>query len=270
MKKILCMLVLGLSAGSALAQLYVRGNIGYNLPANGQQIGSDYKSVYDPQNGVTNTKSEAVYGSFGSGLSFQLAVGGAINGSFGYDVEAGYLNGKKYSVNQHYSNGSDIENQETSTKSQSFQLAPSLTFTAGTGSIQPYTRIGPVIGFTKLKYEDFESDTYNGTKEKTEYEYTGGISVGFKGVLGVVFNADKKVQFFGEVNFLSMSYAPKEGEITAYTFNGDDALNSIPKEQRKIKFKDEVKSGDDANIQLRDKYSMGSIGIQVGVKYLLK
>lgn len=271
MKKNLCIVALVLSAVPAFAQLYLRGNVGYNLPANSQVVGTNYKETYDNDEGEYEASEEAVYGSYGSGLSFHLGFGAALNGTIGYDVEFGYLMGKKYSVSDRYSDDFYTEAQDNEVKSSSFQIAPSLTLTAGTGNIQPYTRIGPVLAFTKLKYEDTQFDSYNDLKEVREYELTGGMSIGFKGVLGVTFNADQKVQFFSEVNFVSMSYAPKDGEITAYTVNGDDALSSIPKSDRKIEFKDKIDyDDDDDNVALRERYTMGSIGIQVGVRYLLK
>ena len=270
MKKILCVAVLVLSTGSAFAQLYVRGNIGYSLPAGSQVIGTDYNQAYNGQAGVYESTSERVYGSFGSGLSFNLGVGASINGSLGYDVEVGYLVGKKYSAKQSYTDNFGTYVYDTKIYSSSFQIAPSLTFTGGSGNIQPYTRVGPVLAFTKLKREYFESDSYNDVEFTYEYELTGGMSIGFKGVVGVNFNADKKLQFFGELNFISMATAPKESKITAHTVNGENALSSIPKEDRTTKLKDKIDSDDQSNIDLREKYSMGSIGIQVGVKYVLK
>lgn len=269
MRKILCITLLTMSAGSAFAQLHVRANVGYNLSANGQAIGSNYRETYDGQTGTNERSEEAVHGSFGSGLSFHLGVGASINGSLGYDVEAGYLVGRKYTTQYSYTSGSYINREKQEISSSSFQIAPSLTFTAGTGSIQPYTRVGPVIALSKLKSKDSEYNTYSGINEITENEYTGGISLGFKGVLGVAFNTDKKLHFFGEVSFVSMSYAPTEREITAYTVDGNDALNSIPKEFRKTELKDKI-TNTDTHAELQQKYSLGSLGIQAGVRFMLK
>lgn len=270
MKKLVCLAALVLSTASAFAQLYVRGNIGYNLPGGSQVIGTNYDQYYVGQTGVNESTTERVYGSFGSGLSFHVGVGASINGMLGYDVEVGYVVGKKYSEKQTYADNFGVDRYHTETWAGSIQIAPSLTFTAGTGNIQPYTRVGPVLGFTKMKREYSESDSYNDVEFKYEYELTGGVSIGFKGVLGVNFNAGKKIQFFSEISFVSMSTAPKEIEITALTVNGEDALNSIPKEERKTKLKDKIDSDDQSNVDLREKYSMGSIGLQVGVKYVLK
>lgn len=269
MKRILCIAALVAVTSSVFAQLHLRANIGYNLPANGQAMGSDYSQVYNTQNGTTKTSEETVNGSFGSGLSFHVGVGASLNGVLGYDVELGYLIGKKYSTKHLYNSGSYIDKAETEMSSSSFQIAPSLTFTAGTGSVQPYTRVGPVISITKFKSEESESNNYTGINETHEYEYTGGIGIGFKGVLGVLLNTDKKLQFFGELSFVSMSASPKERELTTYTVNGDDALSSVPKAQRTIELKDKVNQ-DDTNTELRQKYSMGSLGLQVGVRYMLK
>lgn len=268
MKKLLCIAVLLTSTVSAFAQLHLRANVGYNLPINSQVIGIQEKAVYDG-NGYSGSV-ESIYGSYGSGLSFHAGVGGTLNGSLGYDVEVGYLLGKKNTIKNTYEEtGFYEESEKYESSSRSFQLAPSLTFTAGTGSVQPYTRMGPVIAFTKLKMEGTEYDSYMDMTEVSEYEFTGGISLGFKGVLGVTFNADKNVQFFGEISFVSMSYAPKEGEITGYTVDGEDVLDNIPSDQRKIKFKDKVSYDDDGNVSLRDTYSMGSLGIQVGIRFSL-
>lgn len=270
MKKLLCLAVLMLSTASVFAQFYVRANIGYNLPANSQSLGSNSREVYNFDNGAYELSEEAVKGSFGSGMSFNLGVGASISGALGYDVELSYLIGKEYSTESYFFNGSTTFESERKMSSSSFQIAPSLTFTGGTGSIQPYTRVGPVLSFTKLKSEESEFNDYSGIDRSSEYEYTGGINVGFKGVLGVAFNTDNNIQFFGEVNFISMSATPKERELTAYTVNGDDALDSIPKDQRTVKFKDKITSDDDGNVALQEKFSLGSFGIQVGVKYLLK
>lgn len=270
MKRILCIAVLALSSGSAFAQLYVRANIGYNLPVNSQSLGSNYRQVYNTETSQYEISEEAVDGSFGSGLSFNLGVGGTINGALGYDIELGYLIGKEYSSQEYFSNGSYIDQYKRTMSSSSFQIAPALTFTAGTGNIQPYTRMGPVIAITKLKAEEAEYDTYSGIDDLYESEYTGGINLGFKGVLGVTFNSDKKLQFFGEASFISMSASPKKAELIAYTADGEDALDSIPEEQRTVKFKDKITSDDDGNVALRQKFSMGSLGFQVGIKYLLK
>lgn len=269
MKKILCAAALMVSVGSAYAQLYVRANIGYNLPANGQSLGANTHERYDETSQQYVYTYEAVEGSFGSGLSIQLGVGASINGALGYDVEIGYLVGKKNSFED---SEEGYYSYKTETSSSSFQVAPSLTFTAGTGKIQPYTRVGPVIGFTKLTSKETETYIPYDFNTENETEYSGGMSIGFKGVLGVTFNADKKVQFFGEASFISMSYAPKQSELTALREDGEDILNSVPKEDRIKKYKDKVSGDYDdvINTQLREKYSMGSIGIQVGVRYVLK
>jgi hypothetical protein len=268
MKKILYTAALLLTASSTFAQLHIRGSIGYNLPINSQLIGTESTVRSDPDQGFV-AKAEGIYGSYGSGLSFQGAVGGSISDILGYDVEIGFLVGKKYTVRSSSESIND-EYEESKSYSRSFQFAPAVVLTSGSGTIQPYTRVGPVLGFTTLRDERSEYDSYFDEEVVTEYKYTGGISIGFKGVVGANFNTDKNLQFFAELSFISMSYAPKEGELTKYTVDGEDALSSIDKEDRKIKFKKEISSNDDGNVDIQQKYSMGSIGLQVGVKYVLK
>ncbi len=248
----------------AFGQLYIRANVGYNLPMNAQVIGENVNEAYNPDFG-SDGSSEVVYGSYGSGLALNVAIGGNLKGNLGYDVEVGYVLGKKYTTTYNYTNDwyDYHEEYKTTRYARSFQFAPTLSFTAGTGSIQPYTRVGPVIAITKLTEETEASET---GQYKMVTESTGGLSVGFKGALGVTFNADSKIQFFIETNLTSLAYAPTKGEITQYTINGNDALESLSDEQRKFKYKDEIKN-DDYSSQEKVKSALGSFGVQAGIKF---
>lgn len=250
----------------AFGQLYVRVNVGYNLPMNAQVIGHNTKETYVPDVGYEGS-AEGVYGSYGSGVAINAAIGGNISGNLGYDVEVGYVLGKKYSTEYDYEYPGYTEQEKLTSYARSFQFAPALSFTAGTGNIQPYTRMGPVLAFTKLTGESESYNTYNDNTVNQTIEASGGISFGFKGALGVTLNADKKIQFFIETNFTSLSYSPKKGEYTQYTVNGTDALESFPDEQRKFKFKDKIDEGDSSNTQLKEKFSLGSLGLQAGIKF---
>lgn len=281
MKKIVCIAVLMLSTGSVFAQLYLRGNIGYNLPANSQLIG-----VSEAYHAAEDSRTfKGVYGSFGSGFSIHAAVGGSISGTLGYDVEIGYLLGKRYTVDTLYEATNDIFNELTSYEqyTRSFQITPSLTFTSGTGSIQPYARIGPVLSLTYMRgetthdYTDYyEAGTFDVVHEVYEHKLDATLSLGFKGTAGVSYELNDKLQLFSEITFISLSYSPKKEkiELVEYTFEmfgTEHDREDIPADQksREIEYKKEVHENE-PNVKLQEKFSMGNFGFQVGVKYLLK
>lgn len=272
MKKLLTFILFIGIGTSAFSQLHIRANIGYNLPLGSQVIGVNSEGSYD-QSGYDGS-NENVYGSYGSGLSFHAAVGGTILGSFGFDIEAGYLMGKKHTAKYYYYDGevNYTTTRETENHSRSFQFSPSVTMAAGSGNIQPYVRMGPVLALTKLNYTSSEVEVNDGivmfeTEEKGTIK--GDLSIGLKGVVGVIFNGTKKIQFFSELSFVSMSYSPKEGEITSYTVDGEDALDTLEPEDRNTKYEDKV-NYDDQGVALKEKFAMGSFGIQAGVRFMLK
>ena len=209
MKRIVVSMLLLLIINAAFAQMYVRVNLGYNLPMN-----SGLLAVDQDYNGSTSKYSvKGVYGSYGSGLSAHAAFGGGFgNGVVGYDIEVGYLKGKKYETDEISDNGSFNSTTKYSIQASSIQFAPSITFTAGTGNFHPFARMGPVIAITSIKDRD-EWETTNSPKYVMEYKYSGGIALGFKGAVGVAYSLNDMMDLFAEIDFISMSYSAKKRKI---------------------------------------------------------
>ncbi|MBX2966971.1 MAG: hypothetical protein KF845_12570 [Cyclobacteriaceae bacterium] len=276
MKKLLSVAAFMLMLQPVFAQFYVRSSIGYNLPANSQLIGESSSLPYES----STTSYKGVYGSYGSGFSIQAAVGGSISGTLGYDIELGYLLGRKYTLEEFYEGYTDPDDYLATVdqSSQSFQVAPSLTFIAGIGKVQPYTRIGPVLALTSMRSEimkkynsyDYQTGQEIPYHEAEEFKFNTGFSFGFKGVVGVNYELSEMLYIFSEISFISLSYSPKERELVSYTVNGEDALDTVDPEYRKIEYKKEYEAHYYDNQPIREKKSMGSIGLHVGVKYVLK
>ncbi|RAW00506.1 hypothetical protein [Pseudochryseolinea flava] len=269
MKKNLLALLLCLAALPAFSQLYIRANVGYNLPLSGESMGSEYK--YDYQNN-DNGRYKGVYGSYGTGLSADLAFGGMFgNGLFGYDLGFSYLVGKEYSVEKNESidpYGTSL--RETTRQARSIQFSPALTFIGGTGKFQPVARFGPVFSQTKIdeEYNDSYANSYTFLEKS---EYSGGLGIGLRGSVGVTYGLSESVKLFTELNFLAMSYAPKEREITTYEVNGENRIEDIPKEDRTIELDEEGESqGEGGEPPLKRPFAMNSWGLQVGVLFFLK
>jgi hypothetical protein len=270
MKKLILCISFMTMISTAFAQLYVRANVGYNLPMGAQLIGTEEHYVEVPNEGYFTTY-KGVYGSLGAGISFRAAVGGNLkNGILGYDVEVGYLIGKKYDVNSHSDNSINQSHDDHTYKSSAIQIAPSLTFTTGAGKFQPFARIGPMVSFATLKEEQHYSNTYYDENITYSTKYSGGISVGFKGVVGVTYGISESLLLFAELDFISLSHSPKKRKITGFTYNGQDRLNTIDPEDIEIEFeKEETLESEEGEPTIRPTYAMGSVGLQVGVKFVI-
>lgn len=271
MKKLFVTCVILSLVTSLFAQSYIRVNVGYALPMNAELIGEEGNYVNDSQGtGEESGSVKGVYGSLGSGVTLNLAYGNTFkNGTLGYDVEAGFLIGKKYSMESTSDDGVFILSYKRNYKSTSFQICPSVTFTSNIGKFHPYSRIGPVIAITSIKAGDNIDDFII-----AESKLSGGVGFGFKGVLGANFTPIKKIQFFSEIAFTALSYSPTEGELTKFIWDGEDILDTVPPEERKTDFEKEYSyTGHPDDVEgkaLQEKYSMGSLAIQVGLRFRLK
>jgi hypothetical protein len=274
-----------LSIGAFAQGSYVRFNVGYGIPMGSQPLGSNYSSTYNFDNDNYTETEKANNGSYGSGVYVNAGYGMTLKGILGLDFEIGYLIGNEndafsYSDTFTGTGYTERESYKQNRKTTGFSIAPAITFTAQEGKIVPYTRFGPVIGMYKMKaawsgeyYENDAGDIFT-ENIKLEEEYTGGISVGFKGSVGVIFNPASKFQIFSEVNFVSMSFTPKKGKITKYAENGVDYTDDIPSEYKTFDFKDKVTDPESELFfpigdRVTEKHSLGSLALQVGIRYKL-
>jgi hypothetical protein len=72
-----------------------------------------------------------------------------------------------------------------------------------------------------------------------------------------------------------MSFTPKEGEITKITIDGQNITNDIPSEYKKFDFKDKVTNPESEDFfpigdRVAEKHPLGSLSLQVGVRFKLK
>jgi hypothetical protein len=262
MKRYLMTLFLLGAMYPALPQVHVRLNVGYNLPMNSDLIALEFRATENSQ------KVEAVYGSYGSGFSGHVAFGGFFkNGALGSDLELGYLAGKKITSASTYDAGGYEQETKTAHNSQSFQFVPSLTFSAGTGSIQPFARMGPVIALTTL-YQKTNSANNQDESYSLDYKYSGNIAVGLKGVVGAAYSLNDNLQLYIEMDFISMAYSPKKRTITKYTENGQDQIDQIDSEDIEVDLEEEETLEEEEGVPpMKQPHSMGSLGLQFGVKF---
>lgn len=283
MKKIflLSLMLVGLTS-MALAQFYVRAGGGYGFPMATESVGEKNleKSTTIGNNYEYSNTSENVKASYGAGLNFNIGAGYMISRYIGVEIDFSYLAGKKIETSDIYRYQSDNffakdEVIET-TKSKSLFISPSFIITPGVDTKVPYGRFGIVMGIPSMEavsegYDDTDGlETYEFT-----YEYTGGLSFGFQGAVGMNWVLNNYINLVTEINFTSMSYSPEQMELTKVIYNGDNQdLDQLPLYLRKTEFKKKVTNESEPDINkprqaLRESKPFSSLALQVGVVYII-
>jgi len=272
MKKLVGSLALILATISTQAQTekgaYAQFNFGYNQGINGKDTGAAYiYSLYNfTEVNATTKKTELANVGLGKGIHIGADFGYMFNKNVGAELGISYLLGGKISTSQTYLSG-NYGNQETSSKM--LQIKPTLVLAAGFEKINPYAKIGVVIGSGKITTEG--TGKIGGNITNYTYEYSKGTPIGFQGSVGALYKLNSKIGLFGELTFINLSYAPKKGSLTKYTKNGVDQLPGLDVDDKEIVFEDSISTGpNDPNAPqklLKEPFSFDSIGLNVGMRY---
>jgi len=258
--------------------LYVNAGAGYGFPAACYLMDDDYVIHYDENGSSWDYEIVKGSGSFGKGLQAGAIIGYMFNPNIGAELGISYLLGGKIKSKDEYQSGYSSSIYESTMSGKMLRFTPALKMTAGNGNIKPYMRIGFVVGIAgKIKSEQTETSTgdFKSTITEGEREFTGGISLGFAGALGADFMLSDNIGLFAEMGVITQSYAPKKGEITKYTVNGEDKLDEMTTSEREIEFLDSYTytSGSDDDDSptktLKMYFPFSSVGVNVGVRIAL-
>lgn len=275
-KKLSTLLVVLFSMGSyeANAQtdkgIYVSVNAGYNKgTANANLLHAMYLgSVNTTETSATTSQSKVVRLTIGDGINFGANFGYMFNKSLGLELGANYLLGSNINGSWTSYTG-DYSNSETSAKM--LQIKPTIVFRAGYEKINPYAKIGMVIGSGKItnnRKSKSGADVYDET-----LELSAGTPIGFNGNLGVLYKLNNKISLFGELNLTSLEYAPKKGTTTVSTKNGIDQLPLMSVREKEAVFVDSITetglpdNPNEPNKVIKIPFSLDSFGLNIGVQY---
>jgi hypothetical protein len=246
---ILC-LILGSNIGLAQG-LYLTANAGYGLGAGTQYLGQNSTAT-----GMTNSV-EGVFGSFGEGFKFGASAGYMFNKNLGTELSLSYWLGKTFEFTSKYPTASSTYKWSGS----GFVGVPSIVLSANMETINPYARLGLVLGIVKVKHDKKAEET--GLIVQYTQEETGNLAFGYVGALGIVVPAGGIVDFFTEVALHSVTFSPSQNEVTKYTVNGVDRLASLT--PRVFEYKDSYNTRETyTTVGVRRPFS--SIGIVVGAR----
>jgi len=267
---------------------YLTTSGGYAFTMNGQNglaSNRSEESVYDSSGGqsMRSSTTESVSLSYGKGVDFGGSVGYMFNDYLGIDLGFNYLVGgvTKTNNNSIYTEiGPIITNvvkrsEITKNYSRMFRVIPSIVLTPNFEKINPYIKIGAVLGFGSF-YAESESESFkNGSKESAysfAYKSNGGLALGFNAGLGASYTISNKLSLFGEVSYIGMSYAPQKSVVTKWENHGTDLLPNLSTNQKEIAYVDEytqvqnATNPDEPMKQLSFSQPFSSLGFNFGIK----
>jgi outer membrane protein W len=267
---LLMVLVTGVFTNNLNAQgTYVNINIGYGLKMSSQNM-PDYNMSNLTIDSTSSTMKQ-INLSLGQGLTAQVAFGYMFTKNIGVEMGLSYLLGAKIKATSVYGAGI-ISDYFLS--AQMFRLNPSVIIACGFNKIDPYAKLGVIIGFGSIKNEQDNYET--GSTEVMKTTLNGGVAFGLNASAGVLFKLTKLVSLFGEINIINLSWAPTKGKMTEDNLNGTDLLPNMTTSQKKIDFvksytndSKNPRSDSDPRQELAEKFPFGSVGLNVGVRFSL-
>lgn len=252
---------------------YASFDMGYNIGTNTNTnvyYGEFLMFANTTQTTTTNTL-ETIKLSLGKGFSFGGNFGYMFTKNIGAEIGFHYLSGGKTTSNQFFEGGSGWENNVLTLKANQFQITPAFILAAGYEKINPYTKLGIVIGIHKTNYQSNQNDSA-GNVADYEIQLRGGTMLGLRASAGVNYSINPKFSVFAELTSISGNIKPKEGKVTKATYNGVDQLSNFTYNDSNIIFVDQYNNGipeadTEAQKNIRPSFSASSLGLNIGITY---
>lgn len=253
---------------TAKAQVYINVGVGYGAPALKELVAVEYNST---QSSDTYT---GIYSSLGQGIQPQIAIGYKINPNVGVEVGYGFLMGSKITADINDAsnpNFTEVGTQVMQARMQRIIIGTRVAYTEG--NIHPYMRMGIVLGMGTQVISETETTT-TGPSFSSSYhridEYTGGLSIGFTGGLGLTYHLSESFGIFAEAGLTAQNYSPEHGETTTYHIDGQDQLGSMTIRQKQTDYVDEYTVSGPPNDGAPDQdlsfqLPMSSFGLAIGI-----
>jgi len=261
------MLVLGFSINSITGNsqsMYASFNLGYGL-------GSGTQSYTNRT--VTNNSDilETINISLGKGINATGTFGYILSDNISAEIGVAYLISAKQEV---FNNNLTRPRTRVEEYAGSMlKLNPTVVFSMPMqGSLQPYAKLGVVLGFGNSKYTYTNDDPTNNRLDIDEWKFNGGLGIGLNSAFGVYYSLNDNMKLFAELNITSLNYAPTNGELVTSTSNGVDQLPSLDTIDKEIIFVDPLDNNINISITnpdqaLKVKLPYGSTGVNIGVTY---
>jgi hypothetical protein len=238
--------------------IYIGAMGGYGFP-------SMERDIYTT---VNNTYTSNLY-SYGSGMSLGIYAGYMVTKNIGFELEASDKLTSSFNLTSSDSNETTIGTY----KASMFKLTPAIRLVTGNDKLQVYMVDGMIIGFPTLTNEFNESFTSPANEYDFINTYSGGISIGFHGALGVNYSITDKIGVFAEFTGDFISWSPQQENLTTATENGTNILGSYTLSQKQLIFESTYSTaGQTQNLPSQSTlvyFPFSSIGVTIGIHFSL-
>jgi len=258
---------ISLFANNLFAQgIYAKINAGYGLNMSSQNI--DYFDCINYTIDTVSASYEQANTSLGKGFVVEGAVGYMFNKYVGAELGVSYLLGSKTTTKQ-VLYGS-IRNNSLS--ANMLRINPSVVFAVSFDEFDTYAKLGLIIGFGKIMYED-DYTSSGGIVLTEKMVLNGGLAWGLNAGVGAIYSISKMLSLFGEVNMVNLSYSPTKGKLTESILNGTNRLPNMTTREKEIDFVDNYSTNaaiatthSEPRKELKESFPFGSVGINAGIQ----
>jgi len=278
MKKIyLMVLVICMIAGNVNAQnTYIRLGVGGGV---GLQQYEGYGWADETQTSASDNlviKSQGL----GGGLNANLAFGYMLSDNVGIELGVNEFIGLKKKVHYSSTSTSGDYTDDTKVSGMMLQVVPAIVITPGLESTNPYARLGMIVGILPSITGSYEAtSTSTGEALKATHTYaektklSGGIALGFTAAAGVAFILSDKLDFFAELVFNGITYAPSKGKLKEWTIDGADQLPGATTKEKEWTYEKKFDADEDipeGSPDKEPKMSMNFSNVEVNIGIKLK
>ena len=243
---------------------YMSINGSYNFGMGTQSL--HYFDFYSYTNVNDVLTFEQNFVSLGKGFSAGLNYGYMFTDNIGVDLGVSFLLSDKAKAKDIYPVGTT----DYFLSSKMGHIVPSAVFATSFQKVNPYAKIGPIIGYGFVEYEKNINDS--AYMSKTIMKLNGGISLGLSSELGVKYKISEQISIFGQMSVNALTYSPNKGEVTKATYNEADILPDMQRYEREIEYVNSYSFNENAAIDytqprkvLKQHLPFGSIGVNAGI-----
>ncbi|MEI7981434.1 MAG: hypothetical protein WCI71_07250 [Bacteroidota bacterium] len=154
-------------------------------------------------------------------------------------------------------------------------LIPAIVLRPGFKTIDPYARIGFILGIrpTINATAEFTNASVNPAIEsKAVRQYYGGVAAGLSAAIGVNWTINSVVSLYAEGFFNSINYSPRYSEVIFYEKNGVDQLSTLTVKQTKTEYYNNINPDEEIpetnpDKALRKSLPFSNAGIAFGILF---
>jgi hypothetical protein len=214
----------------------------------------------------TDTSTIAMKSSLGKGFSPLMYFGYSFNENLGAEISFGYLFGNKMSAGYR----SDTNSFTMSFYARRISVNPSMIFKEKIIKNKLFLKgtLGALFSPKTTIYRSFTMSSSTSNLEQI-WKLKTKINLGFFGAIGLHYKIKHKVSFDVEIIGNSSTVYLKSGKYTKYSYNNFDMLTTMPADKREWNYLNEISTSSNPNDQLIESYLMNSVGLRIGLQYLL-